>query len=91
MSTERKMVVTHKMMSHQNQKFCPNCGGCEERYLSPATAARIFDLTEQAVRSMIKRRDIPSYRLGTRRILKYSELETLLVRYPSKADMSLEL
>ena len=60
-----------------------------ERYLSLPIAAEMFGLTVSALRSMIKRREIPSHRLGTRRLVKYSELEALLVRYPSKYEVAL--
>ena len=70
--------------------FCSSCGSALDRYLSIPTAAKIFDLTQDAVRSMIKRRDIPHFKLGKRVRLSYAELQRCLVRYPSKGEVALD-
>lgn len=59
-----------------------------ERYLSVQTAAAVFDLTEEAVRGMIKRREIPFFKLGTRIRLRYDDLKSALVRYPSTNELT---
>lgn len=78
------------MTSSTLRKFCPHCGGHQERYLGVDAAAEILDLTPEAVRSMIRRRELPFFKLGTRLRLAYSDLESQLVRYPSKGEVSLE-
>ena len=72
-----------------NDKYCPFISDYQEGYLNLPTAAEKFGLTVGALRSLIKRREVPSYRWGTRRLVKYSELEALLVRYPSKYEVAL--
>jgi excisionase family DNA binding protein len=53
----------------------------EDTLVTVAEAAEILRLTPTAVRSAIKRGEIPSYRLGKRRIrLRRDELEQLLER-----------
>ena len=68
---------------------CPFIRDYQEGYLNIPTAAEKYGLTEGALRSLIKRREVPSYKWGTRRLVKYSELEALLVRYPSKYEVAL--
>ena len=69
--------------SKTSTRYCPECGASRDRYLSVKSAARIFDHTEEAVRDMIKRREIPFYKRNSRVFVTYREFENLLVRYPS--------
>ena len=77
--------------NNPNGTYCPYCGRCQDRYLSPKTAAKILDMSEEAVRSMIKRREIPFLKLGTRVRIAYVDLQALLVRYPAKHEVSLAM
>lgn len=70
--------------------YCSECGGHTERYLSVQTAAVTFDLTEEAVRGMIKRREIPYFKLGSRVRLNYDDLNTALVRHPSTDELNVD-
>lgn len=78
-------------MAAVQHKYCPECGGTHERYMSIATAAQVFDLTDDAIRSMIKRRELPFYKIGKRVRLSYSEIRSLLIRHPSADEMGLQL
>ena len=69
--------------------FCPHCGSCQDRYLSPATAAKVADMSEEAVRGMIRRREIPFFKLGRRVRLSYADLQAMMVLYPAKHEVSL--
>ena len=53
------------------------------QYLSIKKAAAILDMEENAVRQMIHRREIPSYRLGRRRLIRAEDLERVMVKYPA--------
>ena len=68
-------------------KYCAHCGANQERYLSVKSAAKIFDHTEDAIRAMIKRRDIPFYKRESRIYINYREFEELLIRYPSESEI----
>jgi len=46
-------------------------------------------MSEEAVRGMIRRREIPFYKLGRRVRIAYADLQALLVRYPAKHEVSL--
>ena len=72
-----------------DRTYCPHCGSCQDRYLSPATAAKVVDMSEEAVRGMIRRREIPFFKLGRRVRLSYADLQAQLVRYPAKHEVSL--
>ncbi len=54
------------------------------------SAAITFDHTEDAIRAMIKRRDIPFYKRGSRIYIKYREFEDLLIRYPSESEIIMD-
>lgn len=54
------------------------------------TAGRIFDLSPEAVRGMIKRREIPFAKMGRRVRIAYADLQAQLVRYPSKVEVLLD-
>ncbi len=69
--------------------FCPHCGNCQDRYLSPATAAKVLDMSEEAVRGMIRRREIPFFKLGRRVRIANADLQAMTVRYPAKHEVSL--
>ena len=58
-------------------------------YLSIKSAASRFDLTEQAVRSMVGRREVSFYKLGSRVRLDAKEFEKRLIKYPGVDDISL--
>ena len=64
-------------------KFCSACGSPQDRYLSIATAAKTFDLSEDAVRGMVKRREITFYKMNKRVRLKYADIEEMLVHHPA--------
>ncbi|MBA7612678.1 hypothetical protein ES703_19915 [subsurface metagenome] len=48
-----------------------------------------MDMSEEAVRGMIKRREIPFIKLGRRVRIAYADLQAQLVRYPAKHEVSL--
>ena len=48
----------------------------------------MLDLSEDAVRGMIKRREITFHKLGRRVRLRYADLQAALVRYPSVRDVA---
>ena len=58
-------------------------------YLSIKSAARRFDLTDVAVRSMIKRREVSYYKLGSRVRLEAKEFKRMLIKYPSVDEISI--
>lgn len=87
MSPQYCDVMSNGHPSGDSETYCPYCGGHTERYLSVRTAAATFDLTEEAVRGMIKRREIPFFKLGSRVRLRVTDLNSALVRYPA-ADES---
>ena len=57
--------------------------------MSIAQTAKVFDLSEQAIRSMIKRREIPIHRMGKRIRISYQELRELFIRYASILEVEL--
>ncbi len=75
-------------MASTPPKYCPECGANSERYLSVKSAAVIFDHSEEAIRGMIKRREIPFYKRNSRVFVTYREFESLLVRYPSISEIN---
>ena len=66
--------------------FCANCGSIQERYMSVETAAAMFDLTKNAVRGLIRRREIHFVKLGSRVRILYTEMASQLKHYPSKFE-----
>ncbi|MCH7574661.1 MAG: helix-turn-helix domain-containing protein [Candidatus Marinimicrobia bacterium] len=77
-------------MTVSSNKYCTHCGANQERFLSVKSAAVIFDHSEDAIRAMIKRRDIPFYKRESRIYIKYGEFEELLIRYPSESEIILD-
>lgn len=73
--------------SNGGMRYCPECGGHTERYLSVQTAAVTFDLTEKAVRGMIKRREIAFFKLGRRVRLRFEDMNSALVRHPAADEL----
>lgn len=57
------------------------------RYLSIKSVGVMLDLNENAVRQLIHRRAIPSYRQGRRRLVMLEDLQKTLVRVPSKDEV----
>ena len=57
------------------------------RYLSAKSVGVMLDLKENAVRQLIHRGVIPSYRFGNRRLVLLEDVQKLLVRYPSKDEL----
>ena len=78
-----------RQLSPARKNFCSECGSHKERYFRIETAAEIFDLTPEAIRSMIRRRELPFHKWNSRVRLAYSDLERQLVRHPSKQEVSL--
>ena len=58
-------------------------------YLSIKSVARLFDLSEEAVRSMIRRREVSFYKLGSRVRLLPKDIENLLIKHPSVDEISI--
>lgn len=61
-----------------------------DRFLSVPSAAKILDLSEQAIRGMIKRREIKFYKVGSRVRIAYSDLKKILITHPAKSEVSLD-
>ena len=57
------------------------------RYLSAKSVGVMLDLKENAVRQLIHRRTLPSYRFGNRRLVLLDDLQKLLIRYPSNDEL----
>ncbi|MFC1483518.1 helix-turn-helix domain-containing protein [Candidatus Neomarinimicrobiota bacterium] len=60
-----------------------------EKYMSIKSAAKLFDMSEEGIRGMIKRREIPFYKMGRRVRILYKDVEECLERYPSKDEVSI--
>ena len=69
--------------------FCPHCGGFQDRYLNIETVVKVFDMSPNAIRGMIRRREIRFFKLGTRVRIAYADLQALMVPYPAKHEASL--
>ncbi|MCH7521097.1 MAG: helix-turn-helix domain-containing protein [Candidatus Marinimicrobia bacterium] len=54
------------------------------------SAAEIFDLSVGAVRALIKRREVPFYKIGSRVRISFREFESQLVRYPSIHEINVD-
>ena len=74
-------------MKSNTKGYCAKCGSNKERYLSVSSAALTFGCSEEAICGMIKRREIPFYKIGRRIRLSYTELKQQLVRYPSLSEI----
>ena len=57
------------------------------RYLCAKSVGVMLDMKENAVRQLIHRRVIPSYKFGSRRLVLLEDVQKLLVRYPSKDEL----
>lgn len=78
------------IMSPSRNNYCPECGTSQDQYLSVESTAKMFDLSVAGIRSLIKRREIPFYKLGSRIRISYREFESQLIRYPSIREVGLE-
>ncbi len=78
-------------MESGESKYCSNCGHVYERFLTVETASMIFDLSPNAIRGLIKRREIPFYKMGRRVRLSYQDITDCLVRYPALQEVKLDL
>lgn len=85
------VVLGSCAMESSNSKYCSNCGREYERFLTVETASMIFDLSPNAIRGLIKRREIPFYKMGTRVRLSYHDITDCLVRYPALQEVKLDL
>ena len=75
-------------MATIKNKYCPECGANQDRYLSVESAAEVFDLSVGAVRALIKRREVPFYKIGSRVRISFREFASQLVRYPSLREIN---
>ena len=46
-------------------------------------------MSSEAIRGMIRRREITFHKLGTRVRIAYADLQAMMVRYPAKHEVSL--
>ncbi len=46
-------------------------------------------MSSEAIRGMIRRRELPFFKLGTRVRIAYADLQALMVRYPAIHEVSL--
>ena len=82
-----KLLLILAKLNEISQKL-DNKGDSEiPQYLSIKTVAAMLDMEENAVRQMIHRREIPSYKLGRRRLVRLDDLTMVMVEYRTMDDI----
>lgn len=85
---EQSALILSRLAHIQNQLKELNSNK-PPKYLTIKSAAVQFDLSEEAVRGIIRRREVPFYKLGTRVRLNSKEFEERMIKYPSIDEVSL--
>lgn len=73
-ATENKLILNVNE-SVSGSKFFEN--GMRSEWCSTKDASRVLSITENAIRIMVHREQIPFYKFGRRLRFKYSDLEAL--------------
>ena len=81
MPTDLEIIRTH--LSRIEAKIDALGSGDTGSLLSVESAATYLDTTVSAIRGMQKRRELPFRKRGRRVLFRKSDLENLLVSYPS--------
>ena len=61
----------------------------KERYLSINSTAKLLDMTPNAVRGLIRRREVGFKKIQSRVRIPLSEIKKIMIHYPSKSEFSL--
>lgn len=73
-------------MATTGEKYCPYCGGCQERYFSVKSAAKILDCSEKCIRNWIQKGEIGITHFGRMVRIPAGELEKIGVPSPSMQE-----
>lgn len=72
-----------KLSPNSDHKFCPYCGGMNERYLSIKQAARLTDMSVETWRKWIKERSIDYVKIGGSIRIAYSTFKSMITSIPA--------
>ena len=73
-------------LKQENEKYCRCCGTPKERHLSVASAAILYDCSEQFFRNLVRDRKIGFIRIGKLIRIPESELQKIIKNLPSISE-----
>lgn len=79
------------MSDNGKYRYCPHCGGCQERFFSVKSAAAILDCSEKCIWNWIQKGEIGVTRFGRLVRIPEGELEKMGIFSPSNSDIVEEL